>query len=208
MIGFYNVSVILTYISLLAAMFGIFQSASGNITVTVFCLLFCGLCDMFDGKIARAIKRTDDEKSFGIQIDSLCDLICFGVQPAVICYCMGANRPWQIAALSFFALAAVVRLAYFNVTESARQQTTDANRSVYQGLPVTSIAILLPLLYIFRNVLGAAMPAVAAVYLFVIGALFVLNFKVRKPHGAATYAVIAGGAVILICLLLSVFVWA
>ena len=105
MIGFYNVSVILTYISLLAAMFGIFQSASGNITVAVFCLLFCGLCDMFDGKIARAIKRTDDEKSFGIQIDSLCDLICFGVQPAVICYCMGANRPWQIAALSFFALA-------------------------------------------------------------------------------------------------------
>ena len=207
MIGFYNVSVILTYISLVAAMFGIFQATNGNSTAAVFCLLFCGLCDMFDGKIARAIKRTEDEKAFGIQIDSLCDLVCFGVLPAVICYSLGATQIWQMAALSFFTLAAVVRLAYFNVTEAARQQKTDANRSVYQGLPVTSIAVLLPLLYIFRSPLGAALPAVSAAYLFVIGALFVLNFKVKKPHGAATYVVIALGALILAGLLLSVFVW-
>ena len=207
MIGFYNVSVILTYISLITAVFGIFQSASGNVTAAVFCLLFCGLCDMFDGKIARAIKRTEDEKSFGIQIDSLCDLVCFGVLPSAICYGLGAHAVWQMAALSFFTLAAVVRLAYFNVTEAARQKTTDANRSVYQGLPVTSIAVLLPLLYIFRKPLGSALPAVCAVYLFVIGALFVLNFRVKKPHGAATWVVIGLGAAILVCLLLSVFVW-
>ena len=180
MIGFYNVSVILTYISLVAAMFGIFQATNGNSTAAVFCLLFCGLCDMFDG---------------------------FGVLPAVICYSLGATQIWQMAALTFFTLAAVVRLAYFNVTEAARQQKTDENRSVYQGLPVTSIAVLLPLLYIFRSPLGAALPAVSAAYLFVIGALFVLNFKVKKPHGAATYVVIALGALILAGLLISAFVW-
>lgn len=47
---------------------------------------------MFDGKIARSKKnRTDREKMFGVQIDSLCDCVCFGVFPAMICYLMGVR---------------------------------------------------------------------------------------------------------------------
>ena len=80
MIGFYDYTVVLTYISLISSIMGMFCAIDGKLPFAVFCLAFSGLCDMFDGKIARTKKnRTDDEKSFGIQIDSLCDIVCFGI---------------------------------------------------------------------------------------------------------------------------------
>ena len=69
MIGFYDYTVVVTYISLVSSIVGMFCAIDGKLTVAVFCLAFSGLCDMFDGKIARTKKdRTDDEKSFVIQI--------------------------------------------------------------------------------------------------------------------------------------------
>ena len=79
MIGFYDYTVILTYISFASSISGIFLATRGHFNWAIFCLAFSGLCDMFDGKIARTKKnRTEDEKRFGIQIDSLCDIVCFG----------------------------------------------------------------------------------------------------------------------------------
>lgn len=83
MIGFYNYSVILTYIGLVSSVFGITQVFENHMSIAFLCLLLSGICDLFDGKIARSMKnRTEHEKVFGIQIDSLCDLVCFGVFPA------------------------------------------------------------------------------------------------------------------------------
>ena len=62
--------------------------------MAVLCLALSGLCDMFDGKIARRkIDRTDDEKCFGIQIDSLCDMVCFGAFPILLAYSLGMRGP-------------------------------------------------------------------------------------------------------------------
>ena len=75
-LGIYDYTVILTYISLGISVFGISRALEGDFKVAIFCLALSGLCDMFDGKIARTKKnRTDDEKNFGIQIDSLCDVV-------------------------------------------------------------------------------------------------------------------------------------
>ncbi|MBQ1536339.1 MAG: CDP-alcohol phosphatidyltransferase family protein, partial [Ruminococcus sp.] len=75
MIGFYNYTVILTYLSLCSAVVGITQVFEGREARAILCLLISGICDLFDGKVARHKKdRTDEEKLFGIQIDSLCDL--------------------------------------------------------------------------------------------------------------------------------------
>ena len=61
-------------------MAGMMFTVNGRFKSAVFCLALSGLCDMFDGKIARRKKdRTEDEKKFGIQIDSLCDVVCFGL---------------------------------------------------------------------------------------------------------------------------------
>ena len=161
MIGFYNYTVILTYLGLLSSVTGIFLACGvGNLPASpkyaIVCLMISGLCDMFDGKVARTCKkRTEQEKQFGIQIDSLCDLVCFGILPSVIGYSVGMKNWLDIPVLIFFPLCAVIRLAYFNVTEEMRQKKTSEVRKVYEGLPVTSVALIFPLLYSFHRDIGS-----------------------------------------------------
>ena len=64
MIGFYDYTVVVTYISLVSSILGMFCAIDGRLTLAVSCLAFSGLCDMFDGKIARTKKnRTDEHES-------------------------------------------------------------------------------------------------------------------------------------------------
>ena len=178
-LGFYDYTVVLTYISLGISVFGITMALEGNFRMAIFCLALSGLCDMFDGKIARTKKnRTEDEKNFGIQIDSLCDVVCFGVFPAMICYCLGVDTP----ALIFYSIASVIRLAYFNVTEAKRQTQTEENRKYYQGLPITSMAIILPFLYLMRRYYMIHFLIVIHIAVIIVGLLFILNIKVKKPQ--------------------------
>ena len=116
MIGFYDYTVIMTYISVVSSMIGIFCAVTDHISAAVCCLAFSGLCDMFDGKIARTKKnRTEEEKCFGIQIDSLADIVCFGILPIVLGFKLGMCHIYGIAILLFYGLAGLIRLAYFNV---------------------------------------------------------------------------------------------
>ena len=122
MIGVYDYTVIATYLSLLLGLGGLYSAAQNEPLDAMLCLMLAGLLDAFDGRIARAKKdRTEQEKRFGIQIDSLNDLVCFGVLPAAIGWSMDCDRLWFLATMSFFALCALIRLAYFNVTEEERQ---------------------------------------------------------------------------------------
>lgn len=134
MLGFYDYTVVLTYISLAISVVGMTRALEGDFKVAILCLALSGLCDMFDGKIARTKKnRTDDEKKFGIQIDSLCDVVCFGVFPSMICYCLGMNHIPGIIILSLYCVASVIRLGYFNVMEEKRQNETSELLPVLSG---------------------------------------------------------------------------
>ena len=87
MIGVYDYTVILTYMSLISGMLGIIVTVTGagHPQLGVFFLMLSGILDAFDGKVARTKKdRTEFDKNFGIQIDSLTDLICFGILPVTI----------------------------------------------------------------------------------------------------------------------------
>lgn len=184
MIGFYNYTVILTYISFISAVAGIFSAATMQLRWSIFFLAFSGLCDMFDGKIARTKKdRTEDEKSFGIQIDSLCDIVCFGALPIIICYKLGMDRIYGMAILALYGLAGLIRLGYFNVMEAKRQAEEGGARKYYQGLPITSMAIALPILFMLSPLFPSHVAFVAVLHVTVglVGFLFVLNFKFRKP---------------------------
>jgi len=111
-IGFYNYTVILTYISLISSVLGITEAFHEDYKTAILCLAISGICDAFDGRVARRKKnRTEDEKDFGIQLDSLVDVICFGVFPALICYLLGV-RGWLglIIAAGIFALLLEPRL--------------------------------------------------------------------------------------------------
>ena len=183
MVGFYNVSVILTYCGLLSSVTGIFLAMSGHTTLAVVCLMFSGICDIFDGKIARAISRTEDEKRFGIQIDSLSDLVCFGVFPAVLCRALGVTSVVGSVVLALYVLAALIRLAYYNVMEEHRQQETTETRKFFSGLPVTTISFVFPVVYALRKLFPQALPWVLIALMLVFLILFVINFKVIKPDG-------------------------
>ena len=203
MIGFYNYTVVLTYIGLASAVFGMTQVFGGNYRAALLCLIVCGTCDMFDGKIARAKKdRTKQEKVFGIQIDSLCDLICFGMFPATLGYSLTAGKEGLMVlgtvAAVLFVLGAVIRLGYFNVMEQERQEVTEEHRKYYQGLPVTSVALILPCVYIlsvYFNFLPLAHTYNVA--MIVIAFLFVLDFKVRKPGNIGVIAMTVAGLAVL-----------
>ena len=182
MLGVYDYTVVLTYISLVVSMSGMMFSVNGKIQYAVVCLAISGLCDMFDGKIARTKKnRTEVEKNFGIQIDSLSDVICFGVSPALLCYCMGMRSRVGIVILMFYVLAGLIRLAWFNVTEEVRQSETAEKREYYQGLPITSMAIALPIMFALKPFLGKDFFLGLHVLVLAVGLLFITNFKLRKP---------------------------
>ena len=92
MLGVYNYTVILTYIGMLTGFTGVTCAMQGNLKGSLIFLLIAGQCDMFDGKVASTKERTKKEKRFGVQIDSLSDLICFGVLPAVIVYSQSEHQ--------------------------------------------------------------------------------------------------------------------
>lgn len=182
MIGFYSYTVVLTYLGLASAAMGMILTFQGFAKYALFCLAFSGLCDMFDGKVARLKKdRTEDEKRFGIQIDSLCDVVCFGAFPMILCYSIGMRGPAGILILVFYLIAGVIRLAFFNVMEEKRQDETDEARKYYQGLPITSIAIILPLFCTLRPLLGHRFLSELHICILTVGLLFIINFPLRKP---------------------------
>ena len=182
MIGFYSYTVVLTYLGLASSAIGMILTFQGFAKYALFCLAFSGLCDMFDGKVARMKKnRTEDEKRFGIQIDSLCDVVCFGAFPMTLCYSIGMRGPAGISILVFYLIAGVIRLAFFNVMEEKRQEETDEARKYYQGLPITSIAIILPLFCTLRPLLGHRFLSELHICILTVGLLFIINFPLRKP---------------------------
>ena len=193
LVGFYNYTVWLTYAGAAAAVCGIFFSAGGHPFWGVICLLFAGATDMFDGKIASTMKRNEAEKNFGIQIDSLCDLISFGVLPVAIGYGLGLSGGFFFVSAVLYIICAIIRLAYFKVDEIMRQKNENGSRKTYYGLPVTAAAMLFPLIYGLKDLLGAALLPVYQVALFAVAAAFILKFKIRKPRGAALWAIFALG---------------
>ena len=203
MIGFYNYTVWLTYIGMLSSVVGIGFAGSGKITAAVICLMFSGFCDMFDGIVARSKKdRTDEERRYGIQLDSLSDVVCFGVLPVAIGYNIGADAWWQVAIMALFALAGLIRLAYYNVPEEPRQQQTTEKRKHYLGVPITTSALTVPLLFCFRGLLGGYFALAYTLLLLVNGAFFITPIQVKKPSKTGLAVMLVLGVIFTACILI------
>lgn len=181
MIGFYNYTVILTYLGLLCGFGGLVYISNGDLKMSLFMLLAAGFCDMFDGKVASTMKRTKSEKRFGIQIDSLSDLICFGVLPAMIVFHCAGGKLIHAIIPAGYVLCALIRLAWFNVDEEERQEQQPGCREKYLGLPVTTMALLLPLFAGIVSVLSLPMDKIAPWFMLVIAVGFITPFRLKKP---------------------------
>lgn len=181
-LGYYDYTVVLTYVGMLCAFSAIIMTLNENYQTAIVLLMVAGVCDMFDGAVANTKKRTPSEKKFGIQIDSLSDLISFCLLPAIFVYEITGKSTAASVVAAIYALAGLIRLAYYNVTEEERQQQTDECRKFFQGVPVTSIAVLLPVVYALQC-LGKVHNTV--VYMFLLGLCsvgFLSPIEVKKPN--------------------------
>ncbi len=116
----------------------IFFAVNQHMTAAATALLIAVFFDWLDGKIARLSTQTELQKLFGKELDSLADIVSFGVAPAVFGFALGLQQWWQVVILLIFVAAGMLRLARFNVTE---------NKGYYEGVPITVNGILFPVVY-------------------------------------------------------------
>ena len=209
-LGFYHYGVILTYLSVAAAITGIYFSVGGRMeprpVVGVICLLISGICDSFDGAVARTRKnRSKEDKLFGERIDSLSDLIAFGVAPTAIGFGMAINRWFFFPVFVLFILCALIRLAYFDVTEEIRMQDPNCGkRKFYEGLPVTNAAFIIPIFYLIATMFAPhsiGMTATMVSGYLIVAIAFISKFKLKKPGVKAIIKIMIAIAILLSILL-------
>ncbi|SNU07683.1 CDP-diacylglycerol---serine O-phosphatidyltransferase [Lachnospiraceae bacterium] len=204
MIGVYDYTVILTYLSLISGVLGIIIAVTGvgHPEIGIFFLMLSGILDAFDGRVARTKKdRTEIEKNFGVQIDSLADLICFGVLPVSIGLAqlrisgifteIVRRREYEgsfamliilLVIALFYVLAALIRLAYFNATSEIRsEEASKTGITYYIGVPVTASALVFPLVMIIHFFSDWDLTIFYFLMMLIMAMAFVINIKVRKP---------------------------
>ena len=181
-IGFWNPSVVLTYIGMSISVIGMYLAARSKINYSFICLVLCGICDLFDGAVARKFKRTEDEKAFGIELDSLVDVMSFIALPIVIYMNIGFMTPVHLIIYVLYAISGIARLGYFNVV------TADGDGPVkyYTGLPVTYAALVFSIVYLSKHIIpGNAFVIVYTLSMVAVTVFEVLKIKIAKPKGIA-----------------------
>ncbi|MDW0112930.1 CDP-diacylglycerol--serine O-phosphatidyltransferase [Sporosarcina saromensis] len=130
-------------------------------------IFLAALFDRFDGMVARHFQS---ESLFGKELDSLSDLISFGVAPALLIYTTNlSNMLWVgIVATIFYILAGAVRLARYNVREFD---------GTFYGVPITAAGVLLTLSYFLSHYVG---PAFFVIVMIILGILMVSNIRIAK----------------------------
>lgn len=179
MIGKWNKSVIMSYIGLSLSILGIYLLINNyEIKYAITCLIAAGVCDMFDGTIARMCKRTEEEKLFGIELDSLVDVFNFVAFPLIILFNLGLTELYHLPVYIIYAIFGIARLAHFNITV----EDTNKPRKYYEGLPVTLSALIFPLVFLLSFVLDKCLfNTIYLITVLVVGILFILKIKIPKP---------------------------
>lgn len=156
MLRFMNRANALTLTGAACALGAALLAMSGRVSAGLVVFAIAGLCDLFDGVLARSLTRTPAEELFGQRLDSLCDGFSFGACGALILHAGGLRHPAEIALLVAFALAALWRLAYFDTLgmepaaaaaglPSAEAVESEPATPRFVGLPTTYVALGLPL---------------------------------------------------------------
>lgn len=130
---------------LLCTMFAIFFAARGYFIASIICILWSVLFDWFDGIIARKMKgRTKEQGVFGMQLDSMIDIVSFGVFPAVLLLSYGNYNFWFMPGAFIIVASCAIRLSYFNIYGLIDSKT-------YVGLAVDNNGIILAFAFLFES---------------------------------------------------------
>ncbi|WP_245519624.1 MULTISPECIES: phosphatidylcholine/phosphatidylserine synthase [unclassified Mesorhizobium] len=204
---------LVTVLAICAGLSGIRFAFENRFEIAVVMVLLAAFLDGIDGRLARMLKATS---KFGAQMDSLADIVNFGVAPALVLYAFLLDRagsPGWIAAL-LFTIACGMRLARFNVlADDTDQPAWQSEYFVGVPAPAGAVLVMLPLyLYFLRLGLEPSRPAAfiatgftVLVAFLLVSRLPVYSGKSVKVPGDRVLPVIL--AVVLYILLLMTYPW-
>ncbi len=179
-LGVLNLPTVVTFLGMFLALTTIFLAFYGHFAGALISLMFAGICDLSDGALARRMEMTDDERAFGVQIDSIVDMASFGVTPALFGLLLGMQSIPDMILLTFFVSCAAMRLAYFNV----HGLVAEGGKKFYTGLPVTYAAIIFPLITVLQTVIPPDIFAIVfRATVFLTAMAFITRVQTPKPQG-------------------------
>lgn len=192
--GVFLVPVTITSLGLLSGFYSLVSSIGGRFELAAVMIMIAFICDGLDGRVAR-LSRTSSE--FGVEYDSLSDVVAFGVAPAALAYCWALKPLGSLGIVSagFYVVCAALRLARFNV------QVASVDKSRFVGLPVPGAAAMLAgiaLAYSYFQLNSPhALSAVMAPLTLALGGLMISrvpypSFKTIDLHHRAPIELIAG----------------
>jgi archaetidylserine synthase len=165
---------------LLCAVFGIWQAVLGNFTVAIIGILWAVLFDWSDGIVARQMKgRTDHHRAFGGQLDSLIDIVSFGVFPAIFLLSYGKFSPWFLPGAFLIVATSAVRLSYFNIFGLIDDKT-------YMGLALDNNVVILSFVFLFEGFINHTIFSIILYALLMVLLMFNLG-SIRTPKLAGNW---------------------
>ncbi len=159
---------------LLCALLGIYYAILGNFPVAIIGVLWAVLFDWADGIIARKITgRTNNQQAFGGQLDSLIDIVSFGVFPAVFLLSYSRFSPWFLPGAFLIVAAGAIRLSYFNIFGLVDKKT-------YTGLALDFNVLFLAFVFLFESFFTRTVFSVILYALLMIFLVFNIS-PIRTP---------------------------
>ena len=182
---------------LLCAVFGIYFAIEGNFLAAVIGVLWAVLFDWYDGIIARKMKgRTKIQGEFGGQLDSMIDIVSFGILPAILLLSYGNYNSWFIPGAFVIVATSAIRLSYFNVFGLIDSKT-------YRGMPLDNNVLILAFLFLFESFFEhSTFSIIIYVILMLLSALNLSSIPTPKFGGKWIYVLD-----VYVLALTSIFAW-
>jgi CDP-diacylglycerol--serine O-phosphatidyltransferase len=181
---------------LLCALLGIYFSVLQHFSVAVIAMIWAVLFDWGDGIIARNMKgRTEKQGEFGGQLDSLIDIVSFGICPAVFLLSYGHFSGWYLPGAFVIVATAAIRLSYFNVFGLV-------DSSTYKGLALDNNVILFAFIFLFERFFSSGIFSIILYVMFMILAGFNLS-SLRTPKFSGAWVYVLTGYTVTLTLIYS-----
>lgn len=155
-----------TIANLCSGLLSVFFAIRGLATAAALSLLLAVLFDWLDGKVAGLLKQ---KNLFGKQLDSLSDLVSFGVAPAVLYFTLSSRSVYIILALLFFVVCGMLRLARYNISK----------QKGFQGVPVTANGLVFPF-FLFLSFIFPQTLQYWPLLFVIMGFLMVSSFRIKR----------------------------
>jgi len=177
---------ICSLLGLLCAVFGIYFAIEGYFIASVIGVLWAVLFDWFDGIIARKMKgRTKEQGVFGGQLDSMIDIVSFGILPAILLLSYGGYSIWFMPGVFIIIATSAIRLSYFNVYGLIDSKT-------YMGFPLDNNVLILAFVFLFESFFSqSTFSIILYSLLMILSALNLFSIPTPKFGGKWVYALVA-----------------